>query len=96
MFCFLVTPINQLAEAIRTTVMPVSSAIGKTVVEIASATCVGYRQDRSMRFSNKLTYALNYLFAIKQIDYAYRSPDRTGITGFVRRSVLVLMHSSLL
>ena len=45
---------------IRTTVVPISGVIGPTVVRIANATCIGYRHDGSMRFSNKLKYALNY------------------------------------
>ena len=36
-----------------------SGVIHKTVVRIASATGIGYQHDGSMRFSNKLTYALN-------------------------------------
>ena len=36
-----------------------SGVIDKTVVQIASATGIGYQHDGSMRFSNKLTYALN-------------------------------------
>ena len=63
--------ISSLAEAIRMTVMlisvviritvvPIRSVIGPTVVRIANATGIGYRHDSSIRFSNKLTYALNY------------------------------------
>ena len=54
-----VVPITLL---IRTTIVPISGVIGKTVVRIASAIGTGYRHDGSMRFSNKLTYALNLLF----------------------------------
>ena len=49
------------------TVVPISGVIGKAVVRIASATGIGYRHDRSMRFSNRLTYALNWYFAIKDV-----------------------------
>ena len=60
-----------LAEAIRTTVVPISGVIrttvvrisgviGPTVVRIANATGIGYRHDGSVRFSNKLTHVLNY------------------------------------
>ena len=52
-----VVPIKQL---IRTTVVPISGVIGPTVVRIANATGIGYRHDGSMRFSNELTYAFNY------------------------------------
>ena len=60
-----------LAEAIRTTVVPIrgvirttvvriSGVIGPTVVRIANATGIGYRHDESIRFSNMLMYALNF------------------------------------
>ena len=50
------------AEAIRTTVVPISGVIGPTVVRIANATGIGYRHDGGTRFSNRHmhTYALNY------------------------------------
>ena len=47
------------AEAIRMTVVPISGVIGPTVVRIANATGIGHRHDGNIRFSNKLTYALN-------------------------------------
>ena len=53
----MVVPITPL---IRTRVVPISCIIGKTIVQIASDTGIGYRHARSMRFSNKLMYALNY------------------------------------
>ena len=40
-------------------ITPLSGIIDKTVVRIVSDTDIGYGHDRSMRFSNKLTYALN-------------------------------------
>ena len=63
--------LRKMAEAIRTTVLPISCVIrttvvrisgiiGPTVVRIANATGIGYRHDGSIRFSNKLTYALNF------------------------------------
>ena len=53
----MVVPIMPL---IHTTVMPISGVIGKTVMWIANASNIGYQHVRSMKFSNKLTYALNY------------------------------------
>ena len=52
------------AEAIRTTVVPISGVIGPTVVRIANTTYIGYRHEGSIRLNNKLTYALNYLSVI--------------------------------
>ena len=49
-----------MAEAIRTTVVPISGVIGPTVVGIANTTGIGYRHDGSIRFSNKLTHVFNY------------------------------------
>ena len=46
------------AEAIRTTVVPISGVMGPTVVGIANATGIGYRHDGSIRFSYKLTIVL--------------------------------------
>ena len=60
--CTTVMPITPL---IRMTVVSISGIIGKTVMRIASATGIGYQSDSSMRFSNKLTYALNYYLVIK-------------------------------
>ena len=48
------------AEAIGTMVVSISGVIGPTVVPIANATGIGYRHDGSIRFSYKLTNALNY------------------------------------
>ena len=50
-----------ISGAIRTTVVPISGVIGPTVERIANATGIGYRHDGSIRFSNKLTYALNFV-----------------------------------
>ena len=48
-----------MAEAIRTTVVPITPLIRTTVVLI---TGIGYRHDGKMIFSNKLyTCALNYI-----------------------------------
>ena len=63
--------VNLAAEAIRMTVVPISGVIrtrvvpicgiiGPTVLRIANATGIGYRHDGNIRFSNKLTYALNF------------------------------------
>ena len=49
----------RITSLIRTTVVPISGVIGPTVVRIANATGIGYRHDGRIRFSNKLTYALN-------------------------------------
>ena len=54
------TTVVPISCVIRTTVVPISGVIGPTVVRIANATGIGYRHDGSIRFSNKLTYALNY------------------------------------
>ena len=54
------TTIVPISSVIRTTVVPISGVIGPTVVRIANATGIGYRHDGSIRFSNKLTYALNF------------------------------------
>ena len=48
-----------ITPLIRTTVVPISCVIGPTVVRIANATGIGYRHDGSVRFSYKLTFALN-------------------------------------
>ena len=49
-----------ISGVIRTTVVPITGVIGQTVVRIANATSIGYRHDVNLRFSNKLTYALNF------------------------------------
>ena len=54
------TTVVPMSGVIRTTVVPISGVIGPTVVRIANATGIGYRHDGSIRFSNKLTHALNY------------------------------------
>ena len=54
------TTVVPISGVIRTTVVPISGVIGPTVVRIANATGIGYRHDGSIRFSNKLTHALNY------------------------------------
>ena len=48
------------------TVVPITMLIDTTVMRIANATGIGYRHDGIMRFSNKVLYALNYQFDIKQ------------------------------
>ena len=48
--------VNKNLVEILLTVVPISGII----VQIANATGIGYRHDRSVRFSNKLTYALNH------------------------------------
>ena len=53
------TTVVPISGVIRTTVVPISGVIGTTVVRIANATGIGYRHDRSI-FSDKLKYALNY------------------------------------
>ena len=57
-----VVPISSVIRTtvIHTTVVPISGVIGPTVVGIANATGIGYRHDGSIRFSYKLTNALNY------------------------------------
>ena len=59
------TTVVPISGVIRTTVVPISGVIGPTAVRIANTTCIGYRHDRSIRLNNKLTYALNYLSVIK-------------------------------
>ena len=54
------TTVVPITPLIRTTVVPISGIIGPTVVRIANATGIGYRHDGSKRFANKLTYAFNY------------------------------------
>ena len=54
------TTVVPISGVIRTTVVPISGVIGPTVVRIANATGIGSRHDGSLRFSNKLTYALNF------------------------------------
>ena len=54
------TTVVPISGVIRTTVVPISGVIGPTVVRIANATGIGYRHDGSIRFSNKLTFALNF------------------------------------
>ena len=63
------TTVVPISGVIRTTVVPISGVIGPTVVRIANATGIGYRHDGSIRFSNKLTYALGIeLLICHQID----------------------------
>ena len=54
------TTVMPISSVIRTTVVPISGVIGPTVVRIANATGIGYRHDGNIRFSNKLMYALNF------------------------------------
>ena len=54
------TTVVPISGVIRTTVVPISGVIGPTVVRIANATGIGYRHDGSIGFSIKLTYALNF------------------------------------
>ena len=54
------TTVVPISGVIRTTVVPISGVIGPTVVRIANATGIGYRHDGSIRFSYKLTNVLNY------------------------------------
>ena len=54
------TTVVPISGVIRTTVVPISGVIGPTVMRIANATGIGYRHDGSIRFSYKLTNALNY------------------------------------
>ena len=62
---------TNVVSLIHTTVMPISGVICKTAVQTASATGIGYRHDRSMRFSNKLTYALNYNLPLNKLIMKY-------------------------
>ena len=54
------TTVVRITPLIRMTVVPISGVIGPTVVRIVNATGIDYRHDGSLRFSNKLAYALNY------------------------------------
>ena len=54
------TTVVPISGVIRTTVVPISGVIGPTVVRIANTTGIGYRHDGSIRFSNKLTHVFNY------------------------------------
>ena len=54
------TTVVPISGVIRTTVVPISGVIGPTVVRIANATGIGYRHDGSIRFSYKLMNASNY------------------------------------
>ena len=54
------TTVVPISGVIRTTVVPISGVIGPTVVRIANTCNIGYRHDESIRFSYKLTNALNY------------------------------------
>ena len=54
------TTVVPISGVIRTTVVTISGVIGPTVVRIANVTGIGYRHDRSITFSYKLTNALNY------------------------------------
>ena len=54
------TTVVPISGVIRTTVVPISGVIGPTVVRIANTTGLGYRHDGSIRFSNKLTHVFNY------------------------------------
>ena len=51
---------KSMAEAIRTTVVPIRILIRTTVVpiRILIGTTVSYRHDKNIRFSSKLNYAL--------------------------------------
>ena len=49
------TTVVPISGVIRTTVVPIRGVIGPTVVRIANTTGIGYRHDGSIRFSNKLT-----------------------------------------
>ena len=60
------TTVVPISGVIRTTVVPISGVIGPTVVRIANATGIGYRHDRSIRFSYKLTNALNYNLSLNK------------------------------
>ena len=54
------TTVVPITPLIRTTVVPISGVIGTTVVRIANATGIGYQHDGSIIFSDNLTYALNH------------------------------------
>ena len=54
------TTVVPISGVIRTKVVPISGVIGPTVVRIANTTGIGYRHDGSIRFSNKLTHVFNY------------------------------------
>ena len=54
------TTVVPISGVIRTTVVPISGVMGPTVVRIASATGIGYRHDGRIRFTKKHTYVLNY------------------------------------
>ena len=45
------TTVVPISGVIRTTVVPISGVIGPTVVRIAKTTGIGYRHDGSIRFS---------------------------------------------
>ena len=47
------TTVVPISGVIRTTVVPISGVIGPTVVRIANATGIGYRHDGSIRYYNK-------------------------------------------
>ena len=57
------TTVVPISGVIRTTVVPISGVIGPTIVRIANS--IGYWHDRSIRFSNKLTHVFNYQFGFK-------------------------------
>ena len=44
------TTVVPISGVIRTTVVPISGVIGPTVVRIANATGIGYRHDGNIRF----------------------------------------------
>ena len=48
------TTVMPISGVICTTVMPIRGVIGLTVVRIANVIGIGYRHDGSIRFSNKL------------------------------------------
>ena len=52
-----------MTPLIRTTVMPISGVIGKTVVRIACIIGIGYQHDMSLEFSNK-HFTVNFQFNI--------------------------------
>ena len=58
------TTVVPISGFIRTTVVPISGVIGPTVVRIANATGIGYRHDGSIRFSYKLLISVIF-FAIQ-------------------------------
>ena len=53
------TTVVPISGVIRRTVVPISGVIGPTVMRIANATGIGHRHNGSIRFSYKLTNALN-------------------------------------